>query len=114
MSQSRDFPGPGEQVESTNIPGEVRTTPAPEGEMLPERQPHLGVKPIPQPESHLADAHDPASDARRTGTEHEGPRSPQTPEHLTEQRLDHSAHDLHRENAFDAVPDDAGPQSDKI
>jgi hypothetical protein len=114
MSQSRDFDGPGEQVDPTSLMGEARAAPAPDGETLSHRPRSQDTRPPNQCESPLVDENDPSSETRRTSTERAGWRTVRASDHLLEQRLDHSAHDLQRENTFDAVPDDAGPHSDKI
>jgi hypothetical protein len=119
MSKPREFPGPGEQDDPANILGEAHTHLIPDGEMpavepIPDqRRRTQEMTPVSLGEGDLASEYDVRSDKHRTGTDHDSLRPVSPSDQPVEQRLDRSAHDLHRENAFDSVPDDAGPHSDK-
>jgi hypothetical protein len=119
MSKPLDFPGPGEQDEPANVPGETHTGPIPDGEMpaaelaSDPRRLTQELKPLNLRESDLGVEYDTRSSKHRTGTDHDSLRPVRAQDQATEQRLDRSAHDLQRENTFDSVPDDAGPHSDK-
>jgi hypothetical protein len=118
MNEPHNFPGPGEQDEPANVPGEAHGGPIPDGEMpavevkADPRRLTQELKAVDVREGELGSEYDPRSRKHRTGHDNDELRLAHA-DPSTEQRLDHSAHDLQRENAFDSVPDDAGPHSDK-
>ena len=118
MNKPHNFPGPGEQDEPANVPGEAHSGPVPDGEMpavevnADPRRLTQELKAVDMREGELASEYDPHSRKHRTGQDNDDLRQVRA-DQATEQRLDDSAHDLQRENAFDSVPDDAGPHSDK-
>jgi hypothetical protein len=118
MNEPHNFPGPGEQDEPANVPGEAHGGPIPDGEMpaaevkADSRRLTQELKVVDVREGELGSEYDTHSRKHRTGQDDDGLRLIDT-DQATEQRLDRSAHDLQRENAIDSVPDDAGPHSDK-
>jgi hypothetical protein len=118
MNEPHNFPGPGEQDEPANVPGEAHSGPIPDGEMpavevqADPRRLTQELKAVAVREGELTSEYDPRSRKHRTGHDDDALLLTHA-DPSTEQRLDHSAHDLQRENAFDSVPDDAGPHSDK-
>lgn len=118
MNEPHNFPGPGEQDEPINVPGEAHSGPIPDGEMpavevkADPRRLTQELKAVDVREGEFASEYDTHSRKHRTGRDSDDLRFV-NPDHATEQRLDQSAHDLQRENALDSVPDDAGPHSDK-
>jgi hypothetical protein len=118
INQPHNFPGPGEEDEPANVPGETHSGPIPDGEMpavevqADPRRLTQELKVVDMGEGESGSEYDTRSRKHRTGQDDDGLRLIHA-DQATEQRLDHSAHDLQRENAIDSVPDDAGPHSDK-
>jgi hypothetical protein len=113
VERQPDFPGPGEQA-GPDLDAETRIIPIPDGEMPGAARPVPGRTSAPRPEwSGAADGSDHGSVMRRTSTDRDALPVVRLADATTEQRLDHSAGDLARENTFDTVQDDSGPQTDR-
>jgi hypothetical protein len=112
MTRWPDVPGPGECPDPANRQEEIPGEAIPEGEMpdLDVRRRTLEMAPILAPRTEEGSD---TPDTRRTSTDGDAVQSVAAHADDTEQRLDRSAHDLHRETTFDPAQDDAGPPSDK-
>jgi len=117
MVEQPDFQGPGEDVNPENRQSEGFNGPVPVGDMPGEARSSDRRRSTLEMRAVDLDGDAPEVDhtnaQRRTGTERDGYVPVRTNAPTEQQRLDDSASDLHRESAFDTVPDDAGPQSDK-
>lgn len=120
MSHNINRPEPGEHRHEDQLHGEEVEHLIASGELppatVPDRLQPDRLQTMELPQVSLSDGvedHTPhRDDMRRTGTERDGMRPVQVGGE-TEDRLDHTAHDLQRETRFDPAQDNAGPQSDK-
>ena len=107
MDKPLELSGPGEHGEPANVPGEALGRPIPVGDApVIERAADPSrltqeLQPIDSREGERTSEYNPHSLKHRTGTDHDARPVIRAQDDLTEQRLDRSAHDLHRENAFE-------------
>ena len=115
MVKQPDLPGPGEQ-DGPDLEAETRSLATPDGEMPGAKPPASGQSSTPPRDwscAGHADGSDHGSILRRTSTDRDAIPAVRLAEATLEQRVDRSAGDLARENTFDTVQDDSGPQSDR-
>ncbi len=115
MVKQPDFPGPGEQA-GPDLDSETHIVSTPDGEMPGTKRPAPGQTSTPQRAltcAGSADGSDHSSILRRTSTDRDAIPVVRLADATLEQRVDRSAGDLARENTFDTVQDDSGPQSDR-